>query len=64
MYVNDQKVGEGRIEQTQPLLFSADETADVAIDLHTPVVEALGAGAQSRFTGQIPRVTVDVKPSP
>ena len=49
-YVNDQKVGEGRIERTQPrLLISADETADVGIDLHTPVVEAIGAGSSSRF---------------
>ena len=52
--MNDQKVGEGRIEKTQPLIFSADETADVGIDLQTPVVEALGAGLPSRFTGQIP----------
>jgi arylsulfatase A-like enzyme len=64
LYVNDQKAGEGRIEQTQPLLFSADETADVGIDLHTPVVESLGAGPPSRFTGQIPRVTVEIKPAP
>ena len=62
LYVNDQKVGEGRIEKTQPLLFSADETADVGIDLQTPVVEALGAGLPSRFTGKLLRVTVEVKP--
>ena len=64
LFVNDEKVAEGRIDRTQPVLFSADETADVGIDLQTPVVEALGAGDQSRFTGQIPRVTVEVKPSP
>ena len=56
--------GEGRIERTQPLLFSADETADVGIDLQTPVVEALGAGDDNRFTGRIPRVTVSLTPSP
>jgi hypothetical protein len=39
LYVNDKKVGEGRIERTQPMIFSADETADVGIDLATPVVE-------------------------
>jgi len=64
LYVNDQNVAEGRIERTQPRLFSADETADVGIDLHTPVVEAIGAGNKSRFTGRIPRVTVQVKPGP
>jgi arylsulfatase A-like enzyme len=62
LFVNDVKVAEGRIDRTQPLLFSADETADVGIDLQTPVVEALGSGAASRFNGAIRRVTVDLKP--
>jgi len=42
-------------------MFSADETADVGIDLGTPVVEAIGAEAKSRFTGRIPKLTVEVK---
>ncbi len=46
---------------TQAGIFSADETADVGIDLGTPVVEAIGAEAKSRFTGRIPKVTIDVK---
>ena len=29
IYVDGQSVGEGRVEHTQPLVFSADETADV-----------------------------------
>jgi len=61
LLVNGQKVAEGRIEHTQAGLFSADETADVGIDLGTPVVEAIGAEAKSRFTGHIPKVTVEVK---
>ncbi len=61
LYVNDQRVGEGRIERTQPMIFSADETADVGIDLATPVVETIGAEAKSRFTGTIDKVTVEVK---
>jgi len=60
LYVNDTKVGEGRIERTQPMVFSADETADVGIDLATPVVESVGSEAESRFTGRIPKVTVEV----
>jgi len=59
--VNGQKVAEGRIEHTQAGLFSADETTDVGIDLGTPVVEAIGAEAKSRFTGHIPKLTVEVK---
>ncbi|MBT9538986.1 arylsulfatase [Thiobacillus sp.] len=61
LYVNDEKVGEGRIEHTQAAIFSADETADVGIDLGTPVVESIGAEARSRFTGRIPEVIVQVK---
>jgi arylsulfatase len=61
LYVNDQRVGEGRIDQTQATIFSADETADVGEDLGTPVVEAIGAEAESRFTGRIPRVTIEVR---
>jgi len=61
LFVNGQKVAEGRIPATQFGIFSADETADVGIDLGTPVVEAIGAEARSRFTGRIPKVTVEVK---
>jgi arylsulfatase len=59
--VDGEKAGEGRIAVTQAGLFSADETADVGIDLGTPVVEAIGAEAKSRFTGRIPKLTVEVK---
>jgi arylsulfatase len=62
LFVNGEKVAEGRIDHTQPGIFSADETADVGIDLGTPVVEALGSEAKSKFTGHITKVTVEVKP--
>ncbi len=61
LYVNGEQVAQGRIERTQPGMFSADETADVGIDLGTPVVEAIGSEGKSRFTGKIPRVTIEVK---
>ncbi|MCB2188885.1 MAG: arylsulfatase [Deltaproteobacteria bacterium] len=61
LYINDAKVGEGRIARTQPMIFSADETADVGIDLGTPVVETIGAEKKSRFTGHVPKLTVEVK---
>jgi len=61
LYINNQKVGEGRIDHTQPVVFSADETADVGIDLATPVVERIGAEKKSKFTGHIPQVTVEIK---
>lgn len=61
LFVNGKQVAQGRIEQTQPMIFSADETADVGIDLGTPVVEAIGSEKRSKFTGRIPKVTVEVR---
>ena len=43
------------------MIFSADETADVGIDLATPVVEAIGSEGRSRFTGRIPKLTLEVR---
>jgi arylsulfatase len=60
IYVNDKKVAEGRIERTQPIVFSADETADVGMDDATPVTEDYKA-YDNKFTGKILKVTVDVK---
>jgi hypothetical protein len=62
LYVNDKPVAEGRIGRTQPMIFSADETADVGIDLATPVVETIGSKARSRFTGKVNKVTIEVAP--
>jgi arylsulfatase len=62
LFVNDKAVAEGRIEKTQPLIFSADETADVGLDNQTPVAEDIGIGpVETRFTGEIRKVTVEVK---
>jgi len=60
--VNGKTVAEGRIEKTQPLIFSGDETADVGLDNQTPVAEGIGIGpAETRFTGRIHKITVEVK---
>ena len=60
IFVNDKKVAEGRIERTQPMIFSADETADVGEDDATPVTEEYKA-YDNKFTGKILKVTVNVK---
>ncbi len=61
LFVNGSKVAEGDIPRTHPIIFSAEETADVGIDLATPVVEAVGAEAKSRFNGKIPKVTLQLR---
>ncbi len=57
--VNGQKVAEGRIGNTTPFLFSADETADVGTDGATPVTEDYAEG-DNEFTGKIEKVTVEL----
>lgn len=60
LFVNDKQVASGRIERTQPMAFSVDETADVGLDGATPVVEDYGS-RHGRFNGQIAKVTISVK---
>ncbi len=60
--VNGKGVAKGRIDKTQPLIFSADETADVGLDNQTPVVEGIGIGrVETKFTGTIHKITLKVK---
>jgi arylsulfatase len=61
IFVNSEKVAEGRIERTQPMAFSADEGTDVGEDGETPVVEDYGIPAPYKFTGTIEKVTVDLE---
>ncbi|MGR8979260.1 MAG: arylsulfatase [Gammaproteobacteria bacterium] len=58
---NGNKLAEGRIDRTQSRIFSADETADVGVDEATPVVDGIGEGPQTRFTGKIEKVVIEVK---
>jgi len=59
--VNGAKVAAGRIERTQGMVFSADETAGVGLDAATPVTADYKEGDNS-FTGRILKVVIDVKP--
>ncbi len=62
IYVDGKAVGDGRVEQTQPFIFSADETADVGLDNQTPVALGIGYGpAETTFTGKIDKVIVSVE---
>ena len=61
LVVNGKTVAQGRVEKTQPLIFSADETADVGLDNQTPVASDLGVGRRAtRFNGDIKKITLDV----
>ena len=61
IYVDGEKVAEGRIEKTQPAVFSADETADVGKDDATQVADLVFKDvADSEFTGFVNMVTISI----
>ena len=60
--VNGEKAAAGRIEHTQAIIFSADETAGVGMDDATPVTTDYKE-RDNTFTGKILKVTVEVKPT-
>ncbi len=61
LYVDGEKVAEGRIEKTQPMVFSADETADVGIDDATQVAYNIFEDRKdSKFTGYVNKVTISI----
>ena len=51
-------VGTGRVEQTQPLIFSAEETTDIGDDYGMPV--SADYGATSKFNGRIDVVQIEI----
>ncbi len=61
LLVNGAEVARGRVERTQPFIFSADETAGVGVDDATPVTSDYEE-RDNAFTGTILKVIVDVKP--
>jgi hypothetical protein len=61
-FLGDDEIANGRIEKTQPAIFSADETADVGVDEATPVVGAY-ADNRGQFTGRVISVTVSIPKS-
>jgi Sulfatase len=57
LYYDGDEVGKGRVDATQPFIFSADETTDVGYDAGTPVAPGAPTG---RFTGKIDWVQLDL----
>ena len=58
LYYDGDKAGEGRVQATQPLIFSADETTDIGEDFGMPV--SSGYSGASRFNGKIDLVQIDI----
>jgi arylsulfatase A-like enzyme len=60
LFINDNKVGSGRVERTNPNIFSADDAADVGVDEGTNVSSAYKQHG-NKFTGKIEKVTIEAK---
>jgi arylsulfatase A-like enzyme len=59
LYLDGNQVGEGRVDGTQPMIFSGDETTDVGSDTATPVSDDYNP-QDSAFTGRIHWVQLDL----
>jgi len=59
LYLDGEKVGEGRVEGTVPMVFSGDETADVGSDTATQVSDDYSAPG-GVFTGTVLWVQIDI----
>ncbi len=57
LYFDGNAIGEGRIEQTEAFLFSADETCDVGDEFGSPVTTDYSA---KKFTGEIEWVEIEL----
>jgi hypothetical protein len=58
--VDGKKVAEGRIELTQPLRFSLDESFDVGEDTGSPVIDEYDAKMPFKFSGKLNKVEIDL----
>jgi arylsulfatase len=59
LYYDGQKVGEGRVDATQPMIFSTDECLDIGRESGTNVTPDYKPEA-SKFTGKIKWVQIDL----
>ncbi|GAA1058264.1 arylsulfatase [Agromyces luteolus] len=59
LLVDGAEIGRGRVEMTQPVIFSADETTDIGYESGSTVSREYTA-ATSRFRGRVHRVRLDI----
>ena len=59
LYYDGKAVGTGRVEQTEPMAFSADEACDVGSDTGSPASTDYGPTG-NKFTGTIDWVKLDI----
>jgi arylsulfatase len=60
LFVDGKQVGGGRVEVTQPMLFSFDETCDIGWDAGSPVSPDYGPQGNA-FSGEVSWVQIDLE---
>jgi arylsulfatase len=60
LFVDGKPAGEGRVEATQPMAFSADETCDIGQEFGSPVSPDYGPH-DNRFSGEVNWVQIDLE---
>ena len=58
LFIDGKAVGSGRLDQTVPLVFSADETSDVGVKRGSPMTPELPP-EQSAFNGSVNAVVIE-----
>ncbi len=58
LYIDGKAVGNGRVEQTAPMVFSADETSDVGLKRGSPMIPDMPSG-KSAFNGTVQVVVIE-----
>lgn len=59
LYYDGKLVGQGRVERTQPMIYSADEACDVGADSGSPASPDYGPTG-NKFSGEIDWVQIDI----
>lgn len=60
LFVDGNKVAEGRIDATHPMIFSADSTASVGEKVGAPICEDFDRFGKNAFTGKVNWVHIEV----
>ncbi|TCN29648.1 hypothetical protein EV644_13745 [Kribbella orskensis] len=59
LFLDGEPVGEGKVDATEPMAFSADETTDIGVDGAIPVSDDYNT-TNSAFTGKVLWVQIDL----
>jgi arylsulfatase len=59
LYVDGKQTAQGRVERTEPFVFSADETCDIGFEAGSPVTDDYGGNGRV-FTGKVNWVEIDL----